>query len=334
MSVNKVVNGQLVRADASAASQLIAVDTYNILGGGAGAQTNSQAMFDELSDRAIALNSSLVDEIEARAALGAHNLCQNNAATNTQNGITFTVDANTGIITTSGTMSSTAPVTYVQLADKITFPVGRYRITGCPSGGSQSTYSQLVNRYDSSNNYLGGVFDTGSGAEFEVASGDKISIYTARYDTQMRNQSCAGTWKPMITLASDADATYAPYTMTNRELTEDLQFAQATATLSSTYIDTANSAIYLKKWGHICVLFAQLKTQSGIALDTTVTIATVPNGFKPKFAKNDSTYDTGTGSTTERHDFGVNTNGNVTLTLRNAHNVARWICASTTYICE
>ena len=50
MAIYKNENGTLSRKDASAASQIGAIDTENILGGGAGAQTNTQALLDALAE--------------------------------------------------------------------------------------------------------------------------------------------------------------------------------------------------------------------------------------------------------------------------------------------
>ena len=212
---------------------------------------------DDLSaaENAIAQNASDISDLDANkmsyavnTKLGAHNLLPNNAASKTESGITYTVNATTKVVTTSGTMSNTANVTYLQLTNLMELPAGRYRLTGCPSGGSISTYNQLVNIFDSNNTYLGGVFDTGNGVEFDVQSGYKISVYTARFDTTMRGQSCAGTWYPMITLAEDTDPTYSPYTMTNKELTDAVNNPTLqTCTLNST--NTKGGSLKLIKLG-------------------------------------------------------------------------------------
>lgn len=85
--------------------------------------------------------------------------------TKTQNGLTFT-DNGDGTITVNGTSTAT---TYFYIANGGTLGVGRYTISGCPSGGTSSTYRINLNR-DSN------VYDYGNGATLNVTSAGSYYI--------------------------------------------------------------------------------------------------------------------------------------------------------------
>ena len=135
---------------------------------------------------------------ETFAADFGKNLLPNNATTQTVNGVTFTVNAD-GSVTANGTATAVAvfAVGNVTASEK-----GRYVISGCPSGGGNSTYTVRCAIDSVSND------DSGAGTAFEVA-GDavmKCSIII-RSGVTVTNL----VFKPMIRRASVADSTYVPY---------------------------------------------------------------------------------------------------------------------------
>jgi hypothetical protein len=145
-----------------------------------------------------------------QALLGAKNLAVNNAGNLTINGITYTKNSDYKIVAT-GTASG-GNGNY-----KITVPVkaGKYRCSGCPSGGSSSTYRIAVNAGDSGSGTNKG-FDTGNGLEVTIDTDTNIFLFLDVYNGYTANNLV---FEPMIRLASDPDDTYVPYAMTNRELT-------------------------------------------------------------------------------------------------------------------
>lgn len=90
------------------------------------------------------------------------NLLPNTAASQTVNGVTFTVNPD-GSVTASGTASADTSFTFSNSGNSIA--AGSYMFSGCPSGGSTSTYRMTAN--------VGGVWftDTGSGNSRTVSSG-------------------------------------------------------------------------------------------------------------------------------------------------------------------
>lgn len=145
-------------------------------------------------------------ELNAIANRGGKNLLPNNATTQTVNGITYTRNAD-GSITANGTATSVAPlllsnVTGLFSRDKL------YRLSGCPSGGGNSTYAL----------YLGGSpnrIDNGNGVTFYgdgVSRTCQIHIFEGVTVNDL-------TFYPMIREASIQDDTYVPYGMSNAELT-------------------------------------------------------------------------------------------------------------------
>jgi len=84
----------------------------------------------------------------------------------TSNQLTFTVNQD-GSVTVNGTASANTNYRFKATASNWTLPKGRYRLTGCPSGGSNSTYKLRANRLVSGSSVTYGD-DYGSGIEFEV----------------------------------------------------------------------------------------------------------------------------------------------------------------------
>ena len=137
---------------------------------------------------------------------GGKNLLNNTSATQTVNGITFTVNSD-GTITANGT--ATANAYFYINADASIFETNTdYMLSGCPGGGSTSTYRMSFQYYDSSNTlkFYGN----------DVGGGTKLS-----FTETLKNPQCfivvySGTtisnivFKPMIEKGSTATE-YAPY---------------------------------------------------------------------------------------------------------------------------
>lgn len=87
--------------------------------------------------------------------------------THTENGITFTVNAN-GTITASGTATGVAWFYLKGSAIKMKPPVGRHRFYGCPSGGTASTYRMQVYAYHGTSEDPVYTYDYGSGGVVDI----------------------------------------------------------------------------------------------------------------------------------------------------------------------
>lgn len=126
---------------------------------------------------------------------GKNKLDTSNMSTVEQSGVTFS-RASDGTITVGGKADASVYRTIgsIQTENGVT-----YTLTGTPSGGTNSTYRITVIGYGY--DYGNGYTFTGDGNSHAVA----IDIYTG-YPS-----SGTLTFKPMIRLASETDATYAPY---------------------------------------------------------------------------------------------------------------------------
>ena len=161
--------------------------------------------------------------------LGAKNLLQNTATSQTINGVTFTVNAD-GSVTANGTATADIRLRINPATDTVSYNVaipidkGSYIL----SGGTSNIQLRLNGFTDSSASNGGW-----ARSPADSLKRDKFSITTdtARYNvfayiasgTTISNEIIY----PMLRLASDPDDTYQPYAMTNRELTEKVTVIQS-----------------------------------------------------------------------------------------------------------
>ena len=88
------------------------------------------------------------------------------------NGITFALDQTSGTITANGTATADARLYFVGASSEIKLIPGKtYYASGCPSGGSVSTYYIGASRYTLNNEYLASLTsDIGSGTQWTTDS--------------------------------------------------------------------------------------------------------------------------------------------------------------------
>ena len=258
----------------------------------------------ELADRDAAI-SELGSEIQALTNYvtdtGVKNLLPNNATTQTVNGITFTV-ASDGTVTVDGTATGNAICWLIGTASDI-FASGSYKMSGCPSGGSTTTYCLRV--------YSGGntvASDTGSGATFTNVSGAQIGIVIFS-GTVMNN----AVFKPMITKSDIPNSDYAhyqPYAKPNAELTQDVAGLMAKSFTKITNSEYANEILFAKSGTSKIV---QVSAPKGIAANSNVEIP-IPIGYASEVA----TATSGLASFTS--DF-VISGGKIRMFINNAGNL-------------
>lgn len=120
--------------------------------------------------------------------------------TKTLNGITFTVNSD-GSVTVSGTATAQA---YFKLQQSFSLKKGQYFFSGCPTGGSGTTYSL----YLSTSDYVFYKADIGNGISINAEDDKTVSIViNIAKDTTVENL----VFKPQLELGSTATA-YEPYT--------------------------------------------------------------------------------------------------------------------------
>jgi hypothetical protein len=128
------------------------------------------------------------------------NLLPNMAVTRTLNGVTFTVNAD-GSVKVNGTATADAIITLETLSEIS----GEVKLSGCPSGGSLSTYFIMVQDRDP-NTFTGK--DTGNSYSFTAISGTKY-----RFSIGILSGTTVSNlyFYPMLRRADIAESTYEPY---------------------------------------------------------------------------------------------------------------------------
>ena len=176
---------------------------------------------DDFAGQQTGRTASLIDA-------GAKNLLKITGTSQTIRNVTFTVNDD-GTVSVNGTNNTTsAAVFYLNVLPADTAPnYNGCRLTGCPQGGSTSTYRLAVQL--NSESFTTYASDTGDGATIQnVPSSDcrvGIFIYAgATVDNLI--------FKPMICTAEDhaASDAFVPYTPTLRELYEMIQALQTGGT--------------------------------------------------------------------------------------------------------
>jgi len=189
---------------------------------------------------------------KSNGILGAKNLNAYppyNETSHTDNGVVFT-DNGDGTIKATGKSTSSSRSGFVCHSRSVGsvgsffLKNGTYILTGCPSGGSETSYYIEVGRTVGSSLSRYGR-ETGDGLVFTVDGDanntDKAQIQLVCYcvsNYQLPNNGIV--FKPMIRLVEDTDNEWQPYTMTNKQLT-DMANSVPTSTGTYTLKATRNS---------------------------------------------------------------------------------------------
>lgn len=194
--------------------------------------------------------------------VGAVNLLNNTAVTQTQTETHFTVNADKSVTVV---IDSTTP-TPRSINAPITLKAGTYRLSGCPFGGPATIQMTCYSRTDSSNLAT----DKGSGAVFTINKTHECNVYI-----DIRSNAPAGTYlfKPMVAPV-EYTGPYVPYAKTNKELTE------LTKVSKKDYISTTYGiGLALKKVGS--VIYAQVVGDVIQAIEKNATVYTLPEEARP-----------------------------------------------------
>ena len=131
---------------------------------------------------------------------------------------------NNGVLTSSGEVASGSSDSDFFMSRRGTLgptklKKGTYRITGCPKGGSPTTYLISCSYLNASNQVVALGADYGDGAIITIDDNaeDRYIQFYCEILPAAGNQTL--TWKPMIAPVSYTGG-YVPFAMTNRELTE------------------------------------------------------------------------------------------------------------------
>ena len=144
-----------------------------------------------------------IDELKGTVGDTSKNILNNTAKTTTTNGLTFTVN-NDKSVTVNGT--ATADTT-IDITYKTATAQGLYIYSGCPKGGSDSTYKMQLIKYNN-NTYVWSFADYGEGVGFNASD---VTTVTAQIFIAKGYTANNLVFKPMIRPASIKDDTYEPY---------------------------------------------------------------------------------------------------------------------------
>ena len=143
-----------------------------------------------------------------RSTLGYQrkNLLKNTAVSQTINGVTFTVNDD-GSVTASGTAAANAQIVIFDGKPDSETLNQKLRLSGCPDGGSASTYRMIIQNATSGFSTL--CVDSGSGADLTIANDiTRIRCLFTVYSGQTAGNI---TLYPMLRYAEITDDTYEPY---------------------------------------------------------------------------------------------------------------------------
>lgn len=168
---------------------------------------------------------------KANSLLGAKNLNSYpyNATSGTTGNVTFT-DNKDGTIKATGRSTSQTRTGFschsrtIGSNNPLFLKNGTYKLTGCPSGGSETSYYIEVGRTSNGGNSAYGR-ETGDGLVFTVDGDDnnadkaQIQLFCYCYSQYQLPQDGI-IFKPMIRLVSDTDEEWQPYVLTNKELSD------------------------------------------------------------------------------------------------------------------
>jgi hypothetical protein len=194
-------------------------------------------------------NTAVDDVYSVMGYMGAKNLIPYPyyESDHTESGITWTVNSD-GSVTANGTATANSTFIFRNRTEQTKFVEKNtsYIFSGCPSGGSSSTYAMIffVKNEDDSNVVSGAEY--GNGRKIDMPNQDYYGIYA--FARVFSGQTVSNlTFKPMLRLAEDTDDTYQPYAKTNRQLTDELSGKQDT--LSFDDVPTQNSGNPVKSGG-------------------------------------------------------------------------------------
>lgn|SRR5574344_2185228 len=165
----------------------------------------------DLIDAIMAQNSALV---LSTMGYTRKNMLKNTAISSTTNGVTFTVNPD-GTITANGTSTD---ITSFAIVPMYTVKSGKYILSGCPSGGSPSTY-----KIDCYEDKTPPINDFGDGVELDLSVDTtyvefKIVVYSGVTINNL-------VFKPMLRYANITDDTYEKYKPSIQDQIDELKSA-------------------------------------------------------------------------------------------------------------
>lgn len=157
---------------------------------------NGFVNFNTVAEKPINIEIEGTQEQETREG---YNLLKNTATTQTVNGITFTVNSD-GTVIANGTATSQSTL---KINQSLSLNQGSYRLSGCPSGGSSSTYRFRLFRTNTN-----AIPETGNGTVFEITEEIKFRYLDIAIEANTTVSNLL--FKPMIVEGTE-EKEYEPY---------------------------------------------------------------------------------------------------------------------------
>ena len=182
------------------------------------AEAADRAALAELID-GTAKNRLPITSVDSLKQLNTYGTWENNVYTHSS-GVVFTVNDDMSI-TANGTASGANAVFILSMPGGFSIEAGNWILSGCPSGGSTSTYNITL---------AGTTSDTGTTGSFTSCSKVLVRIYVIN-GTSISN----AVFRPMVCskAAWDISQTYKPYRPSYAELYEMVKALQGGASLNS-----------------------------------------------------------------------------------------------------
>ena len=182
------------------------------------AEAADRAALAELID-GTAKNRLPITSVDSLKQLNTYGTWENNVYTHSS-GVVFTVNDDMSI-TANGTASGANAVFILSMPGGFSIEAGNWILSGCPSGGSTSTYKITI---------AGTTSDTGTTGSFTSCSKVLVRIYVIN-GTSISN----AVFRPMVCskAAWDISQTYKPYRPSYAELYEMVKALQGGASLNS-----------------------------------------------------------------------------------------------------
>lgn len=206
--------------------------------------------------------------------VGAVNFRNIEVYTKTQNGITFTVDADKKI-TVSGINDGVGPSNMLLFRKVVSDKP--LKVSGVPSNANNN-YCCLEVYDNTSRSRIGYV--KGSNPEIIIpANGHDVSVQIYVW----KNQDVSTAMEfPVLIAPINYNGSYVPPAKTNKELTDDVAIKSSEITVNTTNVDSENIARnYVNKSAGVKVLVLQAKPKTNLVAGTTYELGTVPSDYLP-----------------------------------------------------
>ena len=174
---------------------------------------------------------------------GSKNMACNSASSTTDSGIHYTV-ASDGAVSVYGLATAD---THLDINTGHVVPCNGKKLicSGCPSGGSTSSYSLQVRLSNPNGSWYGARNDTGSGytlTKTEAEANVNILLRINIANGTNIPEASPKVFKPMIYDPINPNSDYVPYAKTNQQLTADIATDAATLDAHKTTINGIISA--------------------------------------------------------------------------------------------